>query len=164
MRLRKILNVTVTSSVLVLWACGAEHVTPIEGSDTNLRLISDTPVVAGDPFGACDAELFECSVRGAGCGGWSDPRACNSSGCEPERHHIACHHFCGTSADCPVPLTGDSQPVCEQQFCQLPCDTATCPNGYQCVEPVGGSVGYYLPKVCMQTFEGDVPNPPAAGE
>lgn len=148
-----ILNLSFGTACLV--GCSAEHVTAVEETDA---LVSDDLPVPDDPFGVCDEELI-CTDPAAGCGGWSDLSACSSDeACDAASYPVSCIHQCGTSADCPVPLSGDSVPVCHSGFCQLPCDAATCPNGLSCVAPIAGSGsdGYYLPQVCMREFGPEV--------
>jgi hypothetical protein len=118
-----------------------------------------------DPFGGCtlggDHFPLECSQRGAPCTGGSEGTLCGPGGCSPETFHVMCDHTCQVDADCPIPATGDSRPVCQTEFhfCQLPCGgTTTCPVGYTCQasEPwlphdgAGNPLG--LPMLCMQTI------------
>lgn len=124
----------------------------------------------GDPFGACQITRSEpanaifplaCSQRNAPCTGGSEGAVCGPQGCPPQVFHVMCDHTCQVDADCPVPSTGASRPVCQPDFhfCQLPCDDATaCPAGYTCQasEPwlphdgAGKPLG--LPFLCMQTI------------
>lgn len=45
----------------------------------------------------------------------------------------SCTVSCDTTADCPIPDTGTSIPVCRGK-CRLPCVSSTCPDGMRCVE------------------------------
>lgn len=120
-----------------------------------------------DPFGAClDTSVgdpsFACSQRGAPCaGGGHGHSQTGDDGYISGEYHVMCDHRCDVDADCPVPETGDSRPVCQTdyQFCQLPCDPSTiCPDGYTC-QPTdewlakdGDGNPIALPFLCMQTI------------
>jgi hypothetical protein len=149
----------------MLAACDASRGTAIVSSGIQ---VDDAAVDFSDPFGGCqittsspgnDIFPLACSQRGAACTGGGSG-SCGPEGCA-QVFHAMCDHTCQVDADCPVPSTGDSRPVCQTafHFCQLPCDDATaCPSGYTCQasaswlpQDTNGNP-LALPFLCMQTI------------
>lgn len=125
---------------------------------------SETPARSMDPYGSCQVPEgstehfpFECSTGTTTCTGWGGP--CTPEGCDD--YYVVCDHTCMSDGDCPVPLTGDAVPVCNESVhaCNLVCDeTTTCPDGYVCqsTEQWGllDSNGAPVPPpfLCMEVF------------
>jgi hypothetical protein len=122
-----------------------------------------------DPFGGCvprtggETSPLVCSQGRTPCAGGSEGASCDPPGHCPslETFHVMCEHICYVDADCPVPRTGTSRPVCQTDFhfCQLPCDDATtCPVGYTCQNTqlwfgtYSSGKPVALPQLCMQTI------------
>lgn len=154
-----------------LAACEAQHVDAITESSSQ-PIVLDAPPDAGpidgDPYGACELDLdtavfpFRCNVPDTACTGFGT--GTRVIGPETtsfvETYHVVCDHICETAADCPVPRTGNAEPVCLDSVhaCELRCDDdLTCPDGYVCQDTgnwgLSNSYGNIpLPRICMQTF------------
>ena len=133
------------------------------------EIAADEPADPDDPFGACEVVggptegliEFRCSQGGVACTGWGAAGGCNEIGCYAEPFNAICDHHCETDADCPVPETGDVEPVCHTgvRACQLPCGPGdTCPDGFTCKSTAEWGLSHESgpippPFQCMQTLE-----------
>ena len=91
--------------------------------------------VGPDPYGRCHAPAGavlnspECPVPNSTCNAWW---------CSPR-----CPANVGTGDDCPLPLTGTAERVCNFSLCDLSCQGGlSCPDGMECA---GGICRWPLP-------------------
>ena len=146
--------VPLSVGIACLLGCSAEHVTAVQDSEA---LLSEGEPVPGDPWGVCGTDWTCSSHPRGGCFGWTEPGSCRSEGTEPcevdvELYLIGCEHSCTTSADCPVPLSGDVVPTCSDEGqCYLACESGSCPNGYSCIAVAGHHASPFPPHMCMQS-------------
>jgi hypothetical protein len=145
----------------VLAACDARPLSPVGSS---ALAVQDQTANPSDPFGACLVDQhthgwFDCSQGNTTCTGWGGG-TCVQGDC-PAVYHAVCDHTCQVDADCPVPATGNVQPICQTSVhsCQLPCDNNhSCPNGYVCQSTRdwglfdGSGNPIPAPFMCMQTI------------
>src|SRR6188508_261365 len=139
--------VSLSVGIPCLLGCSAEHVSAVEDSHA---LISEGEPIPGDPWGVCNLD-WKCSNPDGDCLGWVEPGSCQEP-CVIEGFLIGCVHWCATSADCPVPLSGEAVPTCSEGTCLLSCESGSCPNGYSCIasDPRLDGSNPYPPHMCME--------------
>jgi hypothetical protein len=67
-----------------------------------------------------------------------------------------CLPSCASDADCPLPESGSSEPLCTSTGCALPCDgEVDCPAGMRCVDAPPEDAPTVRGKVCAWPMAGD---------
>ncbi len=89
----------------------------------------DFPDYTKGPYGYCNMTEFGLPLH------YCPENSSHGGGSGDCYQWCACQVSCASDAECPVPATGSSTPVCSSGSCVLPCgDDADCPEGMGCVD------------------------------
>ena len=138
-------------TVMAMTACGQIAAEPIDSAEQNAIVGVADPT---DPY-TCEMKdgydpdadepqlSMQCTATGGACFSNAESRA-TADGWHAWAYG-ACEHSCDVDADCPMPTSGTSSPICFRWqdtpagfpgSCVLPCGGGqACPNGFYCFQP-----------------------------